>query len=102
MLQSSHSSQNESDDKIAEAEMVFSDLREKILENIQPVYPISFEDYNLCELMAQSKLSTFAISMLYKIGDHFEITTGDIKGGKKAPYLSRIEQFLKQCSCCLP
>ena len=101
-LQSSHSSQSESDDEIAEAEMVFSDLREKVLENVQPVHPISFEHYNLCELTAQAKLSTFAISMLNKICDHFEIPTGDIKGRKKAPYLSRIEQFLKQCSCCLP
>ena len=101
-LRSSHSSQCESDDEIAEAEMVFSDLRGKVLENIQPVRPISFEHYNLCELMDQAKLSKFAVSVLYKICEHFEIPTGDIKGRKKAPYLSRIEQFLKQCSCCLP
>ena len=82
--------------------MVFSDLRGKVLENVQPVHPISFKHYNLCELMDQAKLSKFAVSVLYKICDHFEIPTGDIKGRKKAPYLSRIEQFLKQCSCCLP
>ena len=98
-LQNNHSSQSESDGEIAGAEKV---LRGKVLENIQPVHPISFEHYNLSELMAQAKLSTFTISMLYKICDHFEIPTGDIMGRKKAPYLSRIEQFLKQCSCYLP
>ena len=82
-LQSSHSSQSESDDKIAEAEMVLSDLRGEVLENVQALHPTSFERYNLYELMAQAKLSTFEISMLNKICDHF-----DIKGRKKAPYLS--------------
>ena len=48
--------------------------------------------------MALGKLATFAISILYKICDHFEISTGDIKRRKEAPYLSRIEQFLKQRS----
>ena len=96
-LQNSHSSQSESDDKIAEAEMVLSDLRGEVLENVQPLHPTSFEHYNLCELMAQAKLSTFAISMLNKICDHF-----DIKGRNKAPYLSRVEEFLKKCRCCSP
>ena len=101
-LQSSQSFQSESDDEIAEAEMVLNDLRGVVLENVQPLHPISFEHYDLCELMAQAKLSTFAISMLKKICDHFEIPTGDIKGRKKAPYLSRIEEFLKRCGCCPP
>ena len=74
----------------------------KVLGNVQPVHPNSFKHCNLCELMAQAKLSTFAISMLDKMCDHFEISTSDIKGRKKAPYLCRIEQFLKQCSCYLP
>ena len=79
-LQSSQSFQSESDDEIAEAEMVFNDLRGEVLENVQPLHPISFEHYDLCELMAQAKLSTFAISMFKKICDHFEIPIGDIKG----------------------
>ena len=96
-IQSSHSSQSESDDKIAEAEMVLSHLRGEVLENIQALHPTSFEHYNLCELMAQAKLSTFEISMLNKKCDHF-----DIKGRKKAPYLSRIEEALKKCRFCSP
>ena len=84
-LQSNHSSQSESDDEIAEAEMILSDFRGEVLENVQPVHPISFEYYNLCELMAQAKLSKFAISMLNKICDHFEIPTGDNKEKKESP-----------------
>ena len=101
-LQSSQSFQSESDDEIAQAKMVLNDLRGEVLENVQPLHPISFEHYDLCELMAQAKLSTFAISMFKKICDHFEIPTGDIKGRKKASYLSRIEEFFKKCGCCPP
>ena len=98
-IQGGNSSQSDSDDESAEAEMVFSNLREEILSNIQPVHPITYDNYNLCQLMAQAKLSTFAISMLSRICANFEIPTSDIKGRRKAPYLSRIEDFLKKCSC---
>lgn len=98
-LQDRNSTQTESDDESAEAEMAFSDLRGDVLETVQPVHPISFDNYNLCELMKESKLSKFAISMLNRICVHFEIPTCDITGRKKAPYLTRIEDFLKKCSC---
>ena len=62
-IQGGNSSQSDSDDESVEAEMVFSNLREEILSNIQPVHPITYDNYNLCQLMAQATLSTFAISM---------------------------------------
>ena len=40
--------------------------------------------------------------MLYEICEHFEIPTSGIKGRKEIPYLSRIEEFLKRISYCLP
>ena len=92
--------QSESDDDdSAEAEMELNGLRGEILEKVRPAHPISFDNYNLCEMMAQAKLSTFAIPMLNRICLQFEIPINDIKGRRKAPYLSRIENFLKQCSC---
>ena len=98
-LKGRDSTENESDDEGAEAEMAFSDLRKEVLVNVQPVHPISYDNYNLCELLGQDKLSKFTISMLDRICVHFEIPTCDIKGRRKAPYLSRIEDLLKKCSC---
>lgn len=100
-IQGDHTVQTESDsdDESAEVEMDFSDLRGEILENIQPVHPISFDNYNLCEMMGQAKLSKFAVAMLNRICVNFEIPVDDIKVHKKAPYISRIEEFLKKCSC---
>ena len=100
-IQGNHTVQTESDsdDESAEAEMDFSDLRGKVVENIQPVHPISFDNYNLCEMMGQVKLSKFAVAMLNRICVNFEIPVDDIKVHKKAPYIIRIEEFLKKCSC---
>lgn len=100
-IQGDHTVQTESDsdDESAEVEMDFSDLRGEILENIQPVHPISFDNYNLCEMMGQAKLSKFAVAMLNRICVNFEIPVDDIKVHKKAPHISRIEEFLKKCSC---
>ena len=99
-IQGDHTVQTESDsdDESAEDEMDFSDLRGEILENIQPIHPICFDNYNLCE-MGQAKLSKFAVAMLNRICVNFEIPVDDIKVHKKAPYISRIEEFLKKCSC---
>ena len=32
--------------------------------------------------------------------EHFVIGTDDITSKRKAPYISRLENFLKQCTCC--
>ena len=100
-IQGDHTVQTESDsdDESAEDEMDFSDLRGEIVENIQPIHPICFDNYNLCEMMGQVKLSKFAVAMLNRICVNFEIPVDDIKVHKKAPYISRIEEFLKKCSC---
>ena len=37
--------------------------------------------------------------MLDRICLNFEIPTSDIKGLKKAPYPSRVEEFLRKCRC---
>lgn len=88
------------DEESLEAEAAFSELREEIVLNIQPAHPIMYDSYNLCELTNEGKLSKFAISMLDRVCIQFEIPTSDIKGRRKAPYLSRIEEFLKKCKCC--
>lgn len=80
----SDATENESDDKGAEAEIAFSSLREEVLVNIQPAHPI----------MGQHKLLMFTISMLNRIRLHFEIPTCDIKEQRGAPHLNQIEDLL--------
>ena len=56
-------SYQEPDEESLEAEVVFTELREVIL-NIQPTHAIMYDSYNLCELMNEGQLLKFAISML--------------------------------------
>lgn len=92
--------EDEEDVKAVINETAFGELRDHVMVTVQPNHPICYESYNLCHLMSKSKLSSFAITMLKDICEHFAIDTDDITAKRKAPYVSRLENFLNQCSCC--
>jgi len=92
-------SDNELEDQNMENEEAFSDLRSEILRDVALVHPICYDNHNLCELIANSKLTKFAIQMLRDICEHFDIPTADITIRKKAPYIERIVAFGKKCTC---
>ena len=82
-----------------EDEEAFSELRSEILQEVVLRHPICYDSYNICELIADSKLSKFAIQMLQNICEHFDIPTADIKVKRKAPYIERLISFGKKCTC---
>ena len=92
--------EEEDDDEVVVMEEAFGELRDHVMTRIQPTHPIWFESFNLCLLRSNSKLSSFAISILKAICDHLGISTEDITAKRKKPYISRLDEFLKQCSCC--
>ena len=55
--------QEESDieNQNVEDEEAFSELRSEILQEVSLSHPICYDNYNICELIADSKLSKFAI-----------------------------------------
>ena len=80
-------------------EEAFCELRSEILQQVALTHPICYDCYDICELIANSKLSNFAIQMLQKICEHFDIPTTDIKVKRKAPYIERLIAFGKKCTC---
>ena len=92
--------EEEENDEAVMTETAFGELRDHVMASVQLNHPIYYESYNLCHLMSKSKLSLFAITMLKDICEHFVIDTEDITAKRKAPYILRLENFLKQCSCC--
>ena len=82
-----------------EDEEAFSELRSEILQEVSLCHPIYSDSYNICEPIADSKLSKFAIQMLQNICKHFDIPTTDIKVKRKAPYIERLITFGKKCTC---
>ena len=91
--------EEEEDGEAVNIETAFCELRDHVMANVQPTHPICFHSYNLCHKMSNSKLSSFSITMLKDICEYFLIDTEDITTTRKAPYISRLENFLKQCSC---
>ena len=91
--------EEEEDGEAVNIETAFCELRDHVMANVQPTHPICFQSYNLCHMMSNSKLSSFSITMLKDICEYFLIDTEDITTKRKAPYISRLENFLKQCSC---
>ena len=91
--------EEEEDGEAVNIETAFCELRGHVMANVQPTHPICFQSYNLCHMMSNSKLSSFSITMLKDICEYFLIDTEDITTKRKAPYISRLENFLKQCSC---
>ena len=82
-----------------EDEEALSKLRSEIPQEVALRHPICYDSYNICELIADSKLSKFAIQMLQNICEHFDIPTADIKVKRKAPYIERLISFGKKCTC---
>ena len=73
-------------------EEALCELRSEILQEVTLTHPIC---YDICDLIANSKLSNFAIQMLHKICEHFDIPITDIKVQRKAPYIERLIAFGK-------
>ena len=82
-----------------ENEEAFRKLRSEILQEVALRDPFCYDSYNICELIAESKLSKFAIQMLQDICVHFDIPTTDIKVKRKAPYIERLITFGRKCTC---
>ena len=82
-----------------EDEEAFSELRSEILQEVALSHPICYDSYNICELIADSKLSKCAIQMLQNIYERFETPITDIKVKRKAPYIERLITLSKKCTC---
>ena len=83
----------------AKNEEALYELRSEILQEVALTHPICYDCYNICELIANSKLSNFAIQMLQKICQNFDIPITDIKVKRKAPFIERLIDFGEKCTC---
>ena len=76
-----------------------NNIRNDILQDMALTHPICYDNYNICELAANSKLTKFSIQMLQNICDFFEISTADVKLKRKGPYIEKLSNLCKACTC---
>lgn len=94
-LQHSHSDDAESEEE-AEVDEDLTALEEVAHENICAIvleevalrYPIVYDTFNLCNMHKAGKLRQLSVLMLRSICEYFHIEVSNIKGRRKAPYLS--------------
>jgi len=76
-------------------------LRDKVLSevSIQHAHPIIYDSYNICELVLNSKLSSFSVSMLRSICEAFGLETSEITVRRKKPFMDLLSSLVQGCSC---
>ncbi|PFX34173.1 Protein patched-like 2 [Stylophora pistillata] len=84
-------SDQDEDIMAAEEEIAHENVRSVVLKEVGFLHPIVFYTFNLCDKYKVGKLRQLSVSMLHSICKHFGIEVMDIKGRRKAPYLSPLE-----------
>ena len=79
-----------------ENEKAFDELRSEVLQEVALSHPICYDRYNICKLIANSKLSIFAIQMLMDICEHFDIPITDIKSKEKSILQRQADRLWKK------
>ena len=57
----------------AEVEDVLASVRNEVINQTQPIHPITFDGYNLCDLVARGRLCKLTVPVLRDICCHFEL-----------------------------
>ena len=74
---------------------------EKVLSevSIKHSHPITYDSYNICELVLNSKLGSFSVSMLRGICESFGLDTSEITVKRNKPFVTLLTNLVQGCSC---
>ena len=76
-------------------------MRRKVVSeiSIQHAHPILYNDYSVCELVKNSKLSNFSIKVFNDIFTSFGLDTSQVNVRKKKPYVDILKSLVMGCQC---
>ena len=92
----------EDDFVTAEVEDAMASVRNEVINQTQPIHPVTFDGYNLCDRVATGKLCKLTVSVLRDICCHFEpemSSKSQQLPRPKAPYVEILEKHVRACSC---
>lgn len=90
------------DENSQDKEQEFSTLQSEVMAEIMvDQHPITYDVYNICELAGSNKLNKFSVAMLNEICNFLQIHLSK-KCRRKAPYIERIVELVKNCGCQVP
>lgn len=77
--------QHDDDMESAEAEDYLQGLSDQVVQEVALRHPMIYDCQDVCELISNSKISKFAIPMLQRMCNHFNLDISDIKIKRKKP-----------------
>ena len=80
----------------AQDQQAFDDARQLVLDEVGPLHLIVFDTYNLRDMYKEKKLRKLTVPMLKTVSSHFDPTPETAASRRKAPYLSAIEQLIRE------
>ena len=89
----------EDDFQSAADEKRFEQLTNTAVHDLKLKHPITYDPYNLCEMVSKSKLKSFSLSVLKEICGFLNIDVTDLSLHRKQPYVKKIESLCLSCVC---
>jgi len=92
----------EDDFVAAEVEDAMGSVRNVAINQTQPIYPMIFDGYNLCDLVATGRLCKLTVPVLRDICCHFELKISSKSHQlprRQAAYVDIFEKHVRACSC---
>lgn len=91
---------DDNDNMAVEEAQAYASLRNDVLSAVNIAHPVTFDTYNLCDMVAQEKLSKLKIPLLKRMCEAFDIDISTaFKETRKAPYLLALGTLVGSCSC---
>ena len=70
---------------------------QEVLSQIGLEHPITYDGYDICDLVKTEALSRFTVKELRVMGDHFELPRKSTD--KKAALIKHVTDMVEECSC---
>jgi len=95
-----HHHDADSDDEVAATEELnYTTTRAHVVREMGLKHPVTYNQYNLCEMLQSKKLNKLSVSMLQDICTHFDINTESVTAHRKSPYIALLTEMIQECSC---
>ena len=79
--------------------MTMSKSEQKRRASYKHAHPILYNDYSICELVKNSKLSNFSIKVLNDICTSFGLDNSQVNVKRKKPYVDILTSLVMDCQC---
>ena len=76
-----------------------SELRNEMLDQVQPRRPLMCDGHNLCDLVAAQKLNNLTVAKLREICNSFDLRVDPPEAKRKAPFITALTTLVESCPC---